>query len=62
MMPFLAASSFLDAIQSVLSGIARGCGWQKLGAYVNLVSFYLVGIPCAVILAFFTQMKAQVIS
>ncbi|KAK7380068.1 hypothetical protein VNO78_32445 [Psophocarpus tetragonolobus] len=52
MFPILAASNFLDGLQCVLSGTARGCGWQKLGAYVNLGSYYLVGIPSAVVFAF----------
>ncbi|KAJ1394212.1 Multi antimicrobial extrusion protein [Sesbania bispinosa] len=55
MMPILAVSSFLDGIQSALSG----CGWQKIGAYVNLGSFYLVGVPCAVVLAFPLHMEAM---
>lgn len=52
MMPILALSNFLDGMQCVLSGTARGCGWQKIGAFVNLGSYYLVGIPCAILLAF----------
>jgi len=52
MMLLLAPSTVLDAIQGVLSGIARGCGWQKLGAYANLGAYYVVGIPIAAILAF----------
>ncbi|GLJ11093.1 hypothetical protein SUGI_0142840 [Cryptomeria japonica] len=52
MIPLLAAGSILDAIQCTLSGIARGCGWQKVGAYVNLGAYYIVAIPVAVILAF----------
>jgi len=52
MMPLLASSTVLDGVQGVLSGIARGCGWQKLGAYANLGAYYVVGIPIAVILAF----------
>ncbi|KAK4256570.1 hypothetical protein QN277_006276 [Acacia crassicarpa] len=52
MIPILAISHFLDGLQCVLSGTARGCGWQKIGAFVNLGSYYLVGIPSAVILAF----------
>ncbi|KAJ7560436.1 hypothetical protein O6H91_04G130200 [Diphasiastrum complanatum] len=51
-MPFLAALVFMDAIQGVLSGVARGCGWQYLGAYTNLGSFYILGLPCATTLAF----------
>ncbi|KAI9101556.1 hypothetical protein K1719_023800 [Acacia pycnantha] len=59
MMPILAISCFLDGTQSALSGIVRGCGWQKIGAYVNLASFYVAGVPCSVILAFVMHMNAQ---
>ncbi|KAL6007397.1 Protein DETOXIFICATION 16 [Asimina triloba] len=52
MMPVLATSNFFDGMQSVLSGACRGCGWQKIGACVNLGAYYLVGIPTAVLLAF----------
>ncbi|RZC53443.1 hypothetical protein C5167_012352 [Papaver somniferum] len=62
MMPILAVSNFIDGLQSVLSGTARGCGWQKIGAYVNLGSYYLVGIPCAVLLAFVLHVGGKLIS
>ncbi|KAJ8773043.1 hypothetical protein K2173_028220 [Erythroxylum novogranatense] len=52
MQPIIAASNLLDGIQGVLSGTARGCGWQKIGAYINLGSYYLVGLPSAILLAF----------
>ncbi|KAI3885370.1 hypothetical protein MKW92_006949 [Papaver armeniacum] len=52
MVPIIAFSTFLDAIQCVLSGTARGCGWQKIGASINLGAYYLVGIPSAILLAF----------
>ncbi|KDP43817.1 hypothetical protein JCGZ_23025 [Jatropha curcas] len=52
MLPFLAVSHFINGIQTVLSGTCRGCGWQKIGAIVNLGSYYIVGIPSAVLLAF----------
>ncbi|KAF2317168.1 hypothetical protein GH714_013486 [Hevea brasiliensis] len=52
MLILIAASHFFDGIQSVLSGTARGCGWQKLGAIINLGAYYLIGIPCSVVLAF----------
>ncbi|KAL3849056.1 hypothetical protein ACJIZ3_010938 [Penstemon smallii] len=51
-MPLLALSNFLDGFQCVLSGAARGCGWQKLCAVFNLGAYYVVGIPSAVVLAF----------
>ncbi|KAJ4808160.1 Protein DETOXIFICATION [Rhynchospora pubera] len=52
MLPILAIWSMLDSIQNVLSGVARGCGWQNIGAFVNLGAFYAVGIPSAILLAF----------
>ncbi|MBA0559306.1 hypothetical protein Golob_016273 [Gossypium lobatum] len=63
LLPLVATSNLLDSLQCVLSvggdidlydvsGNARGCGWQKIGAYINLGSYYIVGIPCAVLLAF----------
>ncbi|KAL0372673.1 UNVERIFIED_CONTAM: protein DETOXIFICATION 16 [Sesamum calycinum] len=51
-MPLLALSDFLDGFQCVLSGAARGCGWQTLCAVINLGAYYVVGIPSAVLLAF----------
>uniref|UniRef100_A0A5B7B3R0 Protein DETOXIFICATION n=1 Tax=Davidia involucrata TaxID=16924 RepID=A0A5B7B3R0_DAVIN len=52
MLVLVAASHLLDGFQSVFSGTARGCGWQKIGAFVNLAAYYLVGIPTAILLAF----------
>ncbi|OIW20820.1 hypothetical protein TanjilG_23803 [Lupinus angustifolius] len=52
MMPIIAVSNFLDGFQGVLSGTVRGCGRQKFGAYVNLGSYYLFGIPSSIVFAF----------
>ncbi|KAJ1377189.1 Multi antimicrobial extrusion protein [Sesbania bispinosa] len=52
MMPLLALSDFLDGFQCVLSGAARGCGWQNLCAIINLGAYYVVGIPSAILFAF----------
>ncbi|KAL4281322.1 hypothetical protein GQ457_03G007030 [Hibiscus cannabinus] len=57
MAPYVCVSVILDSLQGVLSGIARGCGWQHVGAYVNLTAFYLVGIPVAATLAFWMQWR-----
>ncbi|MBA0714217.1 hypothetical protein Golax_013203, partial [Gossypium laxum] len=51
MMPLVATSNFLR-LPPVFSLSARGCGWQKIGAYINPGSYYIVGIPCAVLLSF----------
>ncbi|CAI9110629.1 OLC1v1010688C1 [Oldenlandia corymbosa var. corymbosa] len=57
MTPLLCLSILMDGTQVVLSGVARGSGWQRLGAYVNLGSYYLVGIPVALVLGFALHLR-----
>ncbi|CAL5052733.1 unnamed protein product [Urochloa decumbens] len=52
MMLVIAVTIFFDGIMTVLSGVARGCGWQKIGACINLGAYYIAGIPSAYILGF----------
>uniref|UniRef100_A0A0E0LBV8 Protein DETOXIFICATION n=1 Tax=Oryza punctata TaxID=4537 RepID=A0A0E0LBV8_ORYPU len=52
MLLVISVSNFFDGIQCVLSGVARGCGWQTIGACVNLGAYYIVGIPSAYLVAF----------
>nr|XP_043639089.1 protein DETOXIFICATION 14-like [Erigeron canadensis] len=59
MAPFISLSLITDSLQAVISGIARGSGWQHIGAYVNLVAFYVFGIPVAVVLGFPLHLKAK---
>ncbi|KAJ0095829.1 hypothetical protein Patl1_15213 [Pistacia atlantica] len=59
MAPLICLCVMLNGFQAVLSGIARGCGWQDLGAYVNLIAYYLCGIPVAAILGFWLQLRGQ---
>ncbi|KAK9150157.1 hypothetical protein Syun_008466 [Stephania yunnanensis] len=56
----VAVSIVFDSTQSVLSGVARGCGWQHLAAWSNLAAFYIFGIPFAVFLGFYMQMFTKV--
>ncbi|KAK1353817.1 Protein DETOXIFICATION [Heracleum sosnowskyi] len=59
MTPFICLKMFLDSIQAILSGVARGTGWQGLGAYVNLGAYYLVGIPVALLLGFLVHLRTK---
>ncbi|XP_051127150.1 protein DETOXIFICATION 14-like [Andrographis paniculata] len=59
MAPFLSLSIIMDSLQAVLSGVVRGCGWQHIGAYVNLGSYYLVGTPVALLLAFVFHLNGR---
>ncbi|EEE66440.1 hypothetical protein OsJ_22815 [Oryza sativa Japonica Group] len=52
MTPLLIGSVVLDSTQGVLSGVSRGCGWQHLAAWTNLVAFYIVGLPLSILFGF----------
>ncbi|XP_078433706.1 protein DETOXIFICATION 18-like [Wolffia australiana] len=49
MVALLSVTMILDTAQRVLSGVARGCGWQRIGAWTNLGPFYMVGMPIAIV-------------
>lgn len=59
MTPLLTISILADSVQGVLSGVARGCGWQHMVVFVNLSTFYLVGISTAVFLEFRMKLYAK---
>ncbi|XP_047180810.1 protein DETOXIFICATION 41-like isoform X1 [Vigna umbellata] len=54
--PLLAISVFLNGIQPILSGVAIGSGWQAVVAYVNLGSYYFVGLTVGCVLGFKTSL------
>ncbi|THG06795.1 hypothetical protein TEA_001944 [Camellia sinensis var. sinensis] len=60
MTPLLAISVFLNGIQPILSGVAIGSGWQSIVAYVNLATYYIVGLPIGCVLGFKTRLGAAV--
>ncbi|KAJ0046109.1 hypothetical protein Pint_04603 [Pistacia integerrima] len=57
--PLLALSIMFDSVQGVLSGVARGCGWQHLAVWANLATFYFIGMPTAVLLGFKLKLYAK---
>ncbi|GFZ13086.1 MATE efflux family protein [Actinidia rufa] len=56
--PLLAISVFLNGVQPILSGVAIGSGWQAVVAYVNLFTYYVVGLPIGCVLGFKTKLAA----
>ncbi|KAL1224831.1 Protein DETOXIFICATION 19 [Cardamine amara subsp. amara] len=56
---FLVASLTIDSILGVLSGVARGCGWQRLVMVINFGTFYLIGMPIAVLCGFKLKFYAK---
>ncbi|EEF30161.1 antiporter, putative [Ricinus communis] len=59
MSPLVCLSLIMSSLEAVLSGVARGCGWQHIGASVNLGAFYICGIPVAAILAFWLRLRGM---
>ncbi|XP_020554420.1 protein DETOXIFICATION 18 isoform X2 [Sesamum indicum] len=59
MTPLLVASISCDFVQGILSGVARGCGWQHLAVFVNLGTFYFIGMPIATLLGFRFKLHAK---
>ncbi|PHU04149.1 MATE efflux family protein ALF5 [Capsicum chinense] len=57
--PLLLISFLFDFFQGILSGVARGCGWQHLAMCINLATFYFIGMPIAALLAFKFNLHAQ---
>lgn len=57
--PLLALTLILNGIQPVLSGVAVGCGWQALVAYINVGCYYVVGIPLGSLLGFYFKLGAK---
>ncbi|KAI3465157.1 hypothetical protein Pfo_021820 [Paulownia fortunei] len=46
----LAITILFNCVQPILSGVAVGSGWQALVAYINIGSYYFVGVPLGIIL------------
>eukprot|EP00053_Salpingoeca_punica_P013790 m.124890 g.124890 ORF g.124890 m.124890 type:complete len:746 (-) comp16307_c0_seq1:339-2576(-) len=51
-MMIAAAFHVADSIQGVCSGVLRGCGRQKIGIYVSLIGFWVIGVPMVYFLVF----------
>ncbi|XP_061338363.1 protein DETOXIFICATION 9-like [Gastrolobium bilobum] len=59
MVPLLCVSVTADSLIGALSGIARGGGFQQMGAYVNLGAYYLGGVPMGLLLGFVLKLNAK---
>ncbi|WOL12485.1 protein DETOXIFICATION 27-like [Canna indica] len=46
----LAFTILINSIQPVLSGVAVGSGWQSMVAYINVGTYYFIGIPLGILM------------
>jgi len=47
-----AIAQIFDGTQGVAAGVLRGLGKQNLGFVMNFISYYLIGLPTSLVLAF----------
>ncbi|PIN08111.1 putative membrane protein, predicted efflux pump [Handroanthus impetiginosus] len=57
--PLLAFSIVVNSIQPALSGVAIGAGWQGLIANVNIVCYYVFGVPLGLVLGYPLKMGVK---
>ncbi|WMV36729.1 hypothetical protein MTR67_030114 [Solanum verrucosum] len=57
--PLLGTTIMLNGLQPTLSGVAIGAGWQTYVAYINIVSYYVFGIPLGLIFNFSLDMGVK---
>ncbi|KAL4561429.1 hypothetical protein LXL04_033595 [Taraxacum kok-saghyz] len=55
----LSFSVLLNSIYPVLSGVAVGAGMQGIVAVINLVCYYLIGIPMGALLGYLTDLQVK---
>uniref|UniRef100_A0A8C9DTY3 Multidrug and toxin extrusion protein n=1 Tax=Prolemur simus TaxID=1328070 RepID=A0A8C9DTY3_PROSS len=54
--PIYAVSHLFEALACTCGGILRGSGNQKIGAIVNAIGYYVVGLPIGIALMFATKL------
>ncbi|GAA0173316.1 hypothetical protein Leryth_019755 [Lithospermum erythrorhizon] len=57
--PLLCISIIVNVLQPTLSGVAVGAGWQAYVAYVNIVCYYILGLPLGLFLGFVLDMDVK---
>lgn len=57
--PVLCISIVMDSLSASLTGVVRGSGKQKTGAYVNIAAFYIIGIPIGLLFCFMLAFKVK---
>ncbi|KAL8268505.1 hypothetical protein R6Q59_002303 [Mikania micrantha] len=55
----LSFSVLLNSIYPILSGVAIGAGMQATVAIINLICYYIIGIPLGVLLGYLTSLQVK---
>ncbi|CDR39253.1 CYFA0S03e01376g1_1 [Cyberlindnera fabianii] len=55
--PLIAAAQIFDSLNAVAGSCMRGQGMQRIGSYINLFVYYVLGIPLAWVLGYYLDYK-----
>ncbi|XP_070536672.1 multidrug and toxin extrusion protein 2-like [Ptychodera flava] len=55
-LPLVAVFHFFDSSAACCGGILRGCGRQRLGAFLDALGYYFLGLPLGISLMFIVHM------
>ncbi|EGN97035.1 hypothetical protein SERLA73DRAFT_185328 [Serpula lacrymans var. lacrymans S7.3] len=58
-MPFVASFQIADGLANSCGGVLRGQGRQHLGAFFNILAYYVLALPIGITLAFRTRLGLQ---
>jgi len=56
-LPLVSLFQVMDGLAAVVAGVLRALGLQGTGALLNLVSYYIIGIPMGIYFAFKQDMN-----
>lgn len=54
-----AAFQLSDGVQAVAGGVLRGAGDTRYAFVVNAIAYWLIALPCALVLAFVVELSAE---
>lgn len=59
LLPIIAVNQLWDAYNVLSAGCLRAQGRQRIGGYLNLLAYYVIGLPLALLLGFKFKLEAQ---
>ncbi|CEP20990.1 unnamed protein product [Cyberlindnera jadinii] len=57
--PLIAVVEIFDAMNAVAGSCLRGQGMQRIGSYINLVVYYVIGVPLAWLFGYYWDFKLE---
>lgn len=57
---YIAVMQVVDSMNAVLAGCLRGQGQTKIGGIVNLVAYYVVGLPLSIYWSFYSPWRGDI--